>query len=210
MMAGSKSPLRVPIQSFERGKSHGGIVGDTVFDRADAGAVAHVADNGVDIRGLLAHEGRGPFGDVEKTGAVEAVFTDTVLLIPLVGEGVHVGALRHCLMPGGVHHRAVSGVGQNISGGFDALDIGRIVQRGQIGYFLKGLQRFIVDNDRLVELVASLYDSMAYSLDVVHVLQNPVGRVEEGVDNQFNGRLVVGALLIFSVGVFTGGIVLNG
>ncbi len=53
---------------------------------------------------LLAQHSGSALGDILVRGAVEAVAADLVLLIVLVGQGIHIGLGGHGLMEGGVEH----------------------------------------------------------------------------------------------------------
>ena len=60
-------------------------------------------------------------------GSMEAVATHAVLLVELIGEGIHVGVVGHGLMEGGVEDAHLRQVGQQCLDGIDALDISGVV-----------------------------------------------------------------------------------
>jgi hypothetical protein len=150
----------------------------------------------VAVEGVLAQQQGGPLGDVEERRAVETVATDAVLLVPLVRQGVHVGAGRHGLVPGRVHDGDVRDVGQDVQGRFDAQDVRGIVEGRQTEQALEGLDRLRTDLDRLGELLAAVDDAVADGRDLLEVVEDADLGIEERVDDELDGLLVVGALVV--------------
>ena len=80
-------------------------------------------------------------------GAVEAIATNAVLLVQLVRNGIHECLGRHGLMEGGVKHTHLGQARHQFLHGIHALQVGGIMQRGQVRTLLKGLQHLIGQYD---------------------------------------------------------------
>ena len=61
-----------------------------------------------------------------------AVTADTVLLIILVGQGVHVGLRLHGLMEGGVENDYLRDLGKDLLHSADTEDMGGVVERSVV------------------------------------------------------------------------------
>ena len=99
-------------------------------------------------------------------------------------------------MPRGVHDRAVRDVGEDLPRRLDAGDVGGIVQGREVGKLAEGGQGMVIDDDGLGELVPSVHHPVAHRLDVGEVRDLPDLGVHEGLDDQLDGHLVVGAVML--------------
>ena len=61
--------------------------------------------------------------------------------------------------------------------GIHALQVGRIVQRSEVGTLLKGLQHLISENDRLVELLSTVHHTVTDGINLVETLNHTDLRV---------------------------------
>ena len=85
--------------------------------------------------------------DIAVGGTVETVATDAVLLIQLVGDGIHIGLGGHRLMESGVEHAYLRQARHQLLHSVHTLEVGRIMQRSQVGAFLKLLQHLVGEDD---------------------------------------------------------------
>jgi len=70
-------------------------------------------------------------GHIAVGGAVKAVAAYAVVLVILIGQGVHKGLAGHCLMEGGIEHGHHGYVAHDFFAGLDAGDVGGVVQGGE-------------------------------------------------------------------------------
>ena len=96
-MAGSMAPQRgAHHKAIERREAHGGVHGHAVVDGGDGAAVAQMAGDELEVlQAARPCTAAARSADVAVRGAVGAVLADGVLLVQLVGQGVHVGLRRH-------------------------------------------------------------------------------------------------------------------
>ena len=119
-------------------------------------------------------------------GAVEAVAPDLVLLIPGVGQGVHVGLGGHGLVEGGVEHGHHGGAGHELPAGLDSDDVGGVVQRRQGIALLNGGHNLVRDQDGGGKLLPAVDHPVAHRADLAHGGDDAVvlvrHRVQHGLD----------------------------
>jgi hypothetical protein len=129
-------------QAVGGGHAHAGVHRAAVVDGAQGGADAQVTGDDFQFaERALQHFGRFQ-RNVAVRGAVEAVATDPVLLVEVVGQAVQVGVGRQGLVEGGVEDGHVGHVRQLPHGLADAFHVDRVVQRR------KDRQGFDVGNHR--------------------------------------------------------------
>ena len=135
----------------------------------------------------LAHAGR----HEAVASAVCAPAADVVLLVILVGDGIHIGVLGHGLVEGGVEHEDLGQLGQHCAHGFVALEVGGAVQRSELHVLVPFLKHFGGHNLALREASAS-HDAMACGGDFVQALDGAIFGIEQGVKHQFDSLGVRG------------------
>jgi hypothetical protein len=124
---------RAHDQPFERGHPHAGLDRAPVFDRADAGPVAEVTADQRQVTHLGAEVPGRERRHVAVAGAVEAIATHAVLVGQLLVERVLLRARRQRRVEGGVEHRDVDQIREQLASGDDAGEVGRVVERGERG-----------------------------------------------------------------------------
>ena len=78
---------------------------------------------------------------------MEAVATDAVLLVKLIGNGIHESLGRHGLVEGGVEDAHLGQTGHKLLDGVDALQVGGVVQGSQVRALLEGLEYLVGEDD---------------------------------------------------------------
>ena len=63
---------------------------------------------------------------------MEAIATHAILLIELVGDGIHISLGGHGLMEGGIEHAHLRQTRHQLLHGVHTLQVGRVVQRSQV------------------------------------------------------------------------------
>ena len=79
-------------------------------------------------------------------GAMETIATDAVLLVKLVGNGIHISLGRHGLMESCVEDTHLGKSRHQFLHGVHTLQVGGIVERSQIGALFKGLKHLVGKN----------------------------------------------------------------
>lgn len=148
-------------QALERGHAHRGLDRLASVDRARRGAVAEVEHDGLEVGAATAEERGGRLRDELVRRAVEAVAADAVLVGEIGGDRVR-GRLRgDRVVEGRVEDRDVRDVGEGLLRGLDALEVRRVVQRGEVGEVLDVDLDEVGDERRLVEALAAVDDAVS-------------------------------------------------
>ena len=178
-------------QTGQRGHAHGGVHHAALVHRGDGGAVAQMAGDELQTGDRLGQILGGLHAHVLVAGAVEAVAAHAVLLIILVGDGVHIRLGGHGGMEGGVKHGHIGQVAEHLLGGLDAHDGGRVVQGGQRAQVTDGLYHLIGDEAALLELLAAVYDAVTNGVNLADAV-NDLAFAGGHLLHHFSKRLGVG------------------
>ena len=143
----------------------------------------------VHVRRITPEQACGLPGDERVRGAVKAVPPDPVLLQPLVGNRIRVSLRSEGLVEGRVEHRHLRQVGEEPASHPHALEVGRVVERGQRHEFGDLRDQLVVDEDRVGEPRSAVHDSVAHGNDV-EIVEGRALRLE-GVDRRLQ-RVLVG------------------
>ena len=102
-------------QAGQRGHTHGGIHDLALVHSSNGRTVAQVAGDQLQaLNGLLQVLGS-LVCNILVAGAVEAVAADTVLLIVLVGDGVHISLRGHGAVESGIEHSNHGDVAEHLA-----------------------------------------------------------------------------------------------
>ena len=160
-------------QTGQRGHAHRGVDNFTLVDSGDGRTVAQMAGDELQALNRLLQELGSAVADVLVAGAVEAVAADTVLLIVLIGDGVHVGLRGHGGVESRVKDRNIRLVlPKDLVGGLDAQDGGRVVQRSQRAQVVDRLDDLGGDQAALLELLAAVDHAVADGVDLGNALND--------------------------------------
>ena len=99
--------------------------------------------------------------------AVEPVAPHLVLLEPLVGHRVQVGARRHRRVESGVEHRHLGEGGEELLGDTDAEQVRRVVQRAERDALLDLRDHLLGDRHRAGEAGAAVHDPVPHAGEIV-------------------------------------------
>ena len=174
-------------QTDQRREAHGGVDALAVVDGADGGAVAHVAGDELELFDGLAHQLGAAGGDIAVGGAVEAVAADAVVLVVLVGDGVHERLAGHGLVERGVEHGNHGHVAHDVAAGLDAGDVGGVVQGREGDARLNGGHNAVVDLHGFCELLTAVDDAVADGVDLLHGADNTVFGAGELLNDRGDG-----------------------
>ena len=88
--------------------------------------------NDLGALGLHAQELQGASADIAVRGAVETIAAHAVLLVQLIGDGIHIGLGGHGLVESGIKDTYLRQTGHEFLHGIDTLQVGRVVQGSQV------------------------------------------------------------------------------
>ena len=180
--------------AVERREPHGRVDALPVVDGRERAAVAEVGgDEGVVGRGEPEQPHR-LLRDVAVARAVEPVPPDLVVLEPLVGHRVQVGARRHRRVEGGVEHRHLRQLGEELLGDADAEQVRRVVQRAERDALLDLRDHLLGDRHRAGEARAAVHDAVADPGEIVDEPDAP-----EQLHDRAQRGVVVGVVQVTAV-----------
>ena len=115
-----------------------------------------------------------------------------VVFVILGGDGVAIGLRRHGHMERGVEHGDLWRAGHDLLAGFDAHEVGRVVQRAERNAVADGLLAGLVNDAGLNELVAAVQDAVTDGVDLADGLDNAIFRIDQNGQHGFDGFGVAG------------------
>ena len=130
--------------------------------------------------------------DVAVAGAMETVAAHAMLLVELVGQGVHVGVVGHGLVEGGVEDAHLREVGQQGLNGVYAFDVGGVVERCQVVAGLEVTHHLGGEDDTLGELLAAVHHAVAYGAELMEVAQHGVLALGEDLEDELHAGGMLG------------------
>ena len=178
--------------TLSRTVAHRGVDRFAAVYRGDRAAVAEMAGDYLKVFDVLAEDLRGAVRHITVAGAMETVAADAVFLIAVIGSTVDEGLRRHRLMEGGVEDDDVRLSGKDVHDGLESLKVGGIVKRREGDDLFDALDDFRRDEHRLGEFFAAVDYTVARRVKLVEILEHAELRIDEDVEDVFDGRRVVG------------------
>src|SRR5262249_33761715 len=109
--------------------------------------------------------------DIAMRGAVKTIAADAMAPVEMIGNSVEVRMFRYGLVKGRVENSDLRGFSaEDLAGRANPLDVAGIVQRREVDTRLDPPQHLVIDQDRFLERLAAVHDSVAHSMDVRHAL----------------------------------------
>ena len=139
-------------------------------------AVSEVAGDQFQIIHVDVQHFRSFLGHIFMRGSMESVFTDAVVLICFIRNRIEICLRPHGLMERSIEYRHHRYAGNQLTAGFDAVEIRWIMKRRQIDTFLQCIHNGIIDNDGIRIFLSGMDDTMPHSVDLVQRLQCTVIR----------------------------------
>ena len=130
-------------------------------------------------------------GNELMAGTVSTVFADPVILIILVRKTIHISISRNRLMECRIESNNLRNRRENSLHSPDTQDMGRIMQRCEIAADLDLLHDILIDKSAGREILTSMHNSVAHSLDVVKRLQNAMLAICKCLKDKLHSHLVV-------------------
>jgi hypothetical protein len=116
---------------------------------------------------------------------------------------------RHCLVPGGVHDRAVSDLRKNGSRRFDSLDVRRIVQWSQRLDAPKRFDYLVIDDHRFGKFLTTMYYTVAHRFYLGNIGDRSDIFVDESIEYQSDRLGMIRAGVIHGMLISPGNFVEN-
>ena len=185
-------------EAFEGSQAHAGVNALAILHGSNAGSVADVAGDDAATLGLDAQELAHTLTDVAVAGSVETIATYAMLLIQVVGQGIHVSVVGHGLVEGSVEHTYLWDVWQEGRNGVHALDVGRVVEGSQVVAQGELLHHLGGEQYALVELLSTVYHAVTYGIQLVEVFQYGMFACGEHFEDELHtgGMLLDGAVYL--------------
>ena len=121
---------------------------------------------------------------------MEAVFSDAVLFVKLIGESIHICIVGHCLMEACVKNSYLRNV-HNLFASLDTFKVCRVVKRTEFEALFNGFFHFFGYKNRSRELFGTVENSVTYRTDFVHRFDNAVLCVNKSIQYKLNCFAVV-------------------
>ena len=135
---------------------------------------------------------------------MEAIATNAILLVQLVGNGIHESLRRHGLMEGGVEYAYLRQAGHQLLHSVHTLQVGGVMEGSQIRALLKHLQHLVGKDHALVELLATVHHAMTYGINLAEVFDYTNLRIGEQGEDELHAFGVLGNivhdLLLLAIG----------
>ena len=123
---------------------------------------------------------------------MEAIAANLILLIVLIGKGVHIGLSGHGLVKRGVENRHHRSVRHKCLTCLDSDNIGGVVEGGQGVALLNGSHDLPGDENRLGKLLSAMDHPVTHSVDLLHGADDAVVLVHQGIQHSLDGLVVGG------------------
>ena len=125
-------------------------------------------------------------------GSVETITTYVILLVELVRYGIEVSVVGHCAVEGVVEHANLRCVRHELVYSTQTFEVASVVNGSEVAQTLDAILYALVNNDALLEEVATLHDTVTYCIYLVKALDSTYFRVEQTLEYEVDTFLVVG------------------
>ena len=123
--------------------------------------------------------------------SVETITAYVILLVQLIRNCIEVSVVRHCAVERVVEYTNLRSARHQRVYGTDTLQVTCVVNRSEVAKFLDTILYALVNDDALLELVTTLYDTVSYSVDFLQVLDSADFWVEQALEHEVHTFLVV-------------------
>ena len=147
--------------AFQGGKPHAGVDAPAVFHGGDAAAVPQVAGNQFELGRRSIQTGGRFSGNELMARAMESIPSDTVVFVQGIGQAVQIGMLGQGGMKGRVEDGHMGDAREKRFAGLDTLQVGWVVEGGQLTVFSNDLFDGIIDDGRCRDGLPSMNDPVA-------------------------------------------------
>ena len=196
MLADKLNDCRVDItrtsthdEALERGHTHGGVHALAADRGRNRSAVAEVAHNDLCVLRVKISLANHLTCDKVVTGAVEAVATNPVLLIVLIGQRIEICLLLHAHAESRVKDSNIRRSGHSRLAGFNAHEVCRIVEGSQMAVRNCLLDVLINQDGRAVKRSA-VNHTMSDCGNLIRALNHTVVGIDKSLHDKLNRLLV--------------------
>ena len=131
---------------------------------------------------VFAYTGR----NIAVRSAVEAVATDSILLVQLVRNSVHICLIWHCLVESGIKYSHLRNARKCLFNRLNTFEVSRVVKRSEFDALNNHLFYFWSDKHRLIKLLAAVYYTVTYRLHLIQRCDATDLLIHEAIQNQLN------------------------
>ena len=123
---------------------------------------------------------------------METITTDTVLLVELIRDGIHICLGRHGLMERCIEYTYLRQTRHQLLHRIHTFQIGRVVKWSQIRTLLESLQYLIGENNRLVELLTTMHHAVTDGIDLIETLDHTDLRIGQQREDELHALRMFG------------------
>ena len=137
---------------------------------------------------------------------VEAIAADAVLVVELIGEGIHIGMLGHRLVEGRIEYPYLRRIGEYLRHRLDTEDVGWVVKRSKLCALMEHIYHLWGDTYALSKALCTVYEAVTDGVDLIEGLYEVLffENVEDNLYAACVVRNVKVALNLLSFGVTEG------
>ena len=121
--------------------------------------------------------------------AVETITADTVFLIQLVRNGIHVRIIGHGLVESRIEYTHLRDAGQQLADSLDTFQVSRVVQRSQVGIGFPLLEH-LVRQQHTFRKFPTMHNAVAYGIKFVQRRQCSNFRIDQYFKYQLDTLVV--------------------
>ena len=128
------------------------------------------------------------------TGSVEAITTYAIFLVHLVRQTIHIRIIRHGLVESRIKHRYLRNTRDQSLHRPNTLQVSRVMKRSQIRALDYLIDYILIDQYARSELLATMYQTMTNSVDLLIVLDTTISSVGQYAQDKLDALLMAGNL----------------
>ena len=173
-------------QTLKWGKTHGGIYTLAADGCGDTCSVAQVTYDNLALFRVKLSELQNLAGYEQMAGAMEAVTTDAVFIIVLIGDCIEVCLLRHLHTESGIPYCYVRSSGHSCLACLDTHQVRRVMQRSKVEALADYALYVLVNYDRIAVNLSAVQNAVSDCRDLLGILDYTVLRIYQCLHNQLD------------------------
>ena len=156
------------------------------------------------IAHVLTHHFGCLLGNVFMGSTMKTITTQAVFDVHFVRQAIQICYSGHGLMEGRIENSYLRCIIHQAHTGLDAVQVRRIMQRGNLGAGFDAVKHVVADQDRVCKTLAAMHDTMTNSVDFVHAVNNAVFFIGQGVQRHLDTDGMIRDLGADIYGIFAG------
>ena len=130
------------------------------------------------------------FGNIPMTCSVETITTDTIFLIQLIRQTIHISLSRHRLMESRIEYTHLRNTRNQRFHSGNTFQVSRIMQRSQVRTFNNFIQYFFCQQNTGSELLTTMYHTMTYRINFLIILDATIRIICQYTQDKLNTSLM--------------------